>query len=349
MTQLDELLREHRDQTPVDDLVEHEALQRVRHTLRAVATGPKAHASGPRRRSRRYAGRFALVAGLAAAIAVVVALLPGGAGKDTGQLTPATASAQVFLQKAARAVLRQGWQPLGSGRYFYFREIGSNPGHNGPAPARPTEIQDVWVGANGFARIVQTGADTVLAGGDVLMFHATPQQLRTERQRQLHGRHLRILAYPQKYRWVDLDYQQLIHLPSDPAQLQRLIERHASGGGPRFSQLFGYVEGLLMWAPPVRPTVSAAIYHVLARLPGMRLIGTTRDPLGRPGTAVGLFFRNQPGRIELIFNPRTGALLGERGVSLDPDTMHAPVGTALFWSAIERSGVVSSDYHPAGG
>jgi hypothetical protein len=33
------------------------------------------------------------------------------------------------------------------------------------------------------------------------------------------------------------------------------------------------------------------------------------------------FFKHQPGRIELIFNPTTGALLGERGISLNAKRM----------------------------
>ena len=89
------------------------------------------------------------------------------------------------------------------------------------------------------------------------------------------------------------------------------------------------------------------MHHVIARLPGMRLIGPTHDPLGRPGVAVGLFFKNQPGRIELIFNPTTGVLLGERGVSLNAKAMHAPVGSIIDWNAVERQGVVESDDPPA--
>jgi hypothetical protein len=105
-----------------------------------------------------------------------------------------------------------------------------------------------------------------------------------------------------------VDYQQLIHLPTDPGRLQSWIERNATGGGPRFSDIFGFAESLLVGAP-LPPTVGAAKYRVIARLPGMRLIGPTRDPLSRPGVAVGLFLQAQPGRIELIFNPTTGGLL----------------------------------------
>lgn len=336
MTELDQLLHDYRERTPVDDAIEHDALESARRRLRRAVAAP---AVVPRRRSSRFTGRIAFVGGLAAALAVVVALLPGGAGKDAGQLAPAPASAQAVLQQAARAVSRQAWQPLRAGQYFYYRSTGGS----GRLSARAGEIQDVWVGANGYGRIVQTGPDTLLPGGEVLLFHATAQQLRAERERQRHGRHLRILAYSQKYHWVDLDYQQLLHLPSEVAALQRFIEHHATGGGPRFSDIFGYVEGVLLGSPPVSPRVTAGLYHVIARLPGMRLVGPTRDALGRRGVAVGLFFPRQPGRIELIFDPRTGALLGERSVSLNAKIMHAPVGSIISWSVIERRGVVGSD------
>ena len=105
------------------------------------------------------------------------------------------------------------------------------------------------------------------------------------------------------------------------------------------------MESLLVGGP-LPPKLSAALYRVIADLPGMRLIGPTRDPLGRPGVAVGYFFKHQPGRAELIFNPTTGVFLAERGISLDPKTMHAPVGAVVDWSAIEHGGVVSSEYQP---
>ena len=92
----------------------------------------------------------------------------------------------------------------------------------------------------------------------MLLFHTTPQQLQAERQRQRHGAHLRILAYPQEYRRVDLDYPQLIHLPTDPSKLERFIEQHATGGRPRFSDIFSDAEGYLIGAP-LPPKVSAAI------------------------------------------------------------------------------------------
>lgn len=341
MTQLDQLLREHRDTIPVDDEIERRALDHARHALRSAAVAEPARA--PRRRSARHVGRFGVIAGLAAASAAVVALLPGSTGNEVSHLGPATASAQSLLEHAARAISRQPWRPLRPGQYLYFRDIGSSTGHNGPAPSRPSFIQDTWIGANGFARLVQTGPSTVIAGGDILIFHATPQQLKAEHQQPRHGAHLRILAYPQKYTVPQLDYQQVIHLPTDPSRLERYIEQHATGGGPRFSDILSYADNLLT-GMPLPPKLSAAMYRVIARLPGMRLIGPTHDPLGRPGVAIGLFFKNQPGRIELIFNPATGVLLGHRSISLSQKREGAEPGTVTNWDAIQNQGVATSDH-----
>ncbi len=342
MTHLDELLREHDQSVPIDDAVERHALDAARQALRlAVAVAVAEQGAPP---PRRRVPRLALVAGLAAAIAVVIALLPGGTGKDGSELGPQPASARVLLERAARAIAQQAWHPLRPGEFFHYREVGSWSG-KGAASARAGETQDVWIGANGYARIAQTGPDTLLPGGEVLVFHATRRQLAAERKRQRHGAHLRILAYRQRYHLVDLTYQQLIRMPTDPGRLERFIERHATGGGPRFSDIFGYVEGILPGAP-LPPAVSAAMYRVIARLPHMRVIGPTRDHLGRPGIAIGLIFPHQPGRIDLIIDPKTGVLLGERSTSFNAKLMHAPVGSVTSWSVIEDQAVVTSTDPP---
>ena len=208
----------------------------------------------------------------------------------------------------------------------------------------------MWLSPNGAARIVQRPG--AVSGGDVLLFHQPRSAVLAEKRWQRLGSRLRVMAYGQPYYWgAGPDYQQLIHLPTDPAKLRRWIERKAvnphSTCAPVVSDCntFSFVESLLV-AGPLPPKVSAALYRVIASLPGMRLIGPTHDPLGRPGVAVGCFFKHQPVRAELIFNPTTGAFLAERAISLDPKTMNAPVGSVMGWSAIKDEGVVSSPYQP---
>ena len=193
MTRLDELLHEHSDRVPVDDVIEHRALDRARYALRAatVAAPPAA-----RHRRHRRTARLVLVAGLAAVIVVVVASLPRGSGSDVSQFGPATASARVVLERAARAISRQAWRPLSPGQWLYFRQLGSNAGHNGPASAQANSVDQVWLSANGAARIVQRPG--VVSGGDVLLFHQPPSAVLAEKRRQRRGSHLRVMAYSQR-------------------------------------------------------------------------------------------------------------------------------------------------------
>jgi hypothetical protein len=282
---------------------------------------------------------------------VIVASLPLGSGRDVGQFGPATASARVVLERAARAISRQAWDPLQPGQWLYFRQLGSTPGHNGPAPADANSVEQIWLAADGAARIVQRPG--VVSGGDVLLFHQPPSEVLAEKRRQRLGTHLRVMAYGQRYQWgAGPDYQQLIQLPTNPAKLRRWIERRAVNPGstcaPGVSDCntFSFVESLLVGGP-LPPEVSAALYRIIASLPGMRLIGQTRDPLGRRGVAVGYVFEHQPGRAELIFNPNTGIFLAERGISLDPKRTHAPAGAVVYWNAIEDERVVGSRYQTA--
>jgi hypothetical protein len=339
MTQLDELLREGSDRVPIDDVVERRALDQARHTLRAAAVAPTPRSAHYITRHRT--ARLALVAGLVAAIVAVLASLPGGSGN---------ASARMVLERAAQAISRQTWTPLKPGQWLYFRQLGSNPGHNGPASARANSVEQVWLAPNGAARIVQRPG--VVSGGDVLLFHQPRRAILSEQRRQRLGSQLHVMAYRQRYYWgAAPDYEQLVRLPTDPGKLRRWIERRAINPGSTCASgvsdcnTFSFVESLLVGGP-LPPKLSAAVYRVVADLPGMRLIGPTRDPLGRPGVAVGYFFKHQPGRAELIFNPTTGVFLAERGISLDPKTMHAPVGAVLDWSATEPGGVVRSEYQP---
>jgi hypothetical protein len=342
MTQLDELLREHADRVPVDDVVERQALDRARHELQgATVAAPRA---APRRGRDRRTARLALVVGLAAAIVVVVASLPKGSGTSGSGFGPATASARVVLERAARAISRQVWHPLKSGQWLYFRQLGSNPAHDGLASARANSVEQVWIAASGAARIV--------GGGDVLLFHQPRAAILAEQRRQRRETHLHVMAYGQRYHWgAGPDYRQLIHLPADPIKLRRWIEDKGVNPGSTCASgaadcnVFGFVESLLSGGP-LPPKLSAALYRVIATLPGMRFIGQTSDPLGRRGVAVGYFFKNQPGRDELIFDPATGVFLAERGISLDPKTMHGPVGSVVYWSAIDHEGIVNSDHQP---
>jgi hypothetical protein len=103
---------------------------------------------------------------------------------------------------------------------------------------------------------------------------------------------------------------------------------------------------------PLRPASRAAVFRALASLPHLRYLKHVRDPLGRPGVAVTettssvrAFAINgtQRYRLELIFNPATGTVLGDRTIAADAiPAIHVRAGAILFSWAYRLTRVVSA-------
>jgi hypothetical protein len=91
-----------------------------------------------------------------------------------------------------------------------------------------------------------------------------------------------------------LSIRQLQALPADPARLKKLILRGAGnlGEGGADSYLFQDTPSLLTLT--VTPAVRAALYRMLAGLPGVRRLGQVRDVAGQRGIAVALTDRFSP-------------------------------------------------------
>jgi hypothetical protein len=96
------------------------------------------------------------------------------------------------------------------------------------------------------------------------------------------------------------------------------------------AEVFSAVAGWLASAP-VTPKLQAALYTVIAGLPGVRYEGAATDPVGRRGTAIAMLQPppRGPGADEqevykqrLIINPATGQLLASQQVVVKP----APAG-----------------------
>jgi hypothetical protein len=85
----------------------------------------------------------------------------------------------------------------------------------------------------------------------------------------------------------------------------------------------------LLARPITPPALRAALFRVLARLPGIRMLGTMTDELGRSGTAVAITFDGV--RHELIFDPASSLLLAERDITVTsvPEASRYPVGTTI--------------------
>jgi hypothetical protein len=170
---------------------------------------------------------------------------------------------------------------------------------------------------------------------------------------------------PGKAETVDLTgllYRDLSTLPTDPDVLRERIEttglRQLLFGevhlGGNAVETFDIVGQLLStpgnYAPPA---LRQALYEVVAGLPDVELVGEVTDPVGRRGIAVAL--DNNGIKRELIFDPRTAALLARRDVVSDSpakvftrdyprDDLHLEPGTPISYTAYLVSGVADSTH-----
>jgi hypothetical protein len=123
--------------------------------------------------------------------------------------------------------------------------------------------------------------------------------------------------------------RQLQALPTSPAQLRTILERAVTaqvernlnayvGPGPQHRSRVAHLRAEFvrnnmlpqmlntistLYASPIPARVRAALYQTTRDLPGIRVEPGANDGLGRRGVALGA------GGFQLIFNPRTGALL----------------------------------------
>jgi hypothetical protein len=138
----------------------------------------------------------------------------------------------------------------------------------------------------------------------------------------------------------DVPYRQLLALPTNLDALSRVVSRAAGSGSPawRSHEMFTVI-GDLLREDPVPARVRVALYLVAARIPGVRLLGLTRDRIGRPALAVGLNDSFDHLRAELLFDPHTAKLLGESEIILKPDPGSArETGHPLLRGHVPRLG-----------
>jgi len=80
-----------------------------------------------------------------------------------------------------------------------------------------------------------------------------------------------------------LSYAQVLHFPTDPAVVLRMIRAAAAPAG---AAPITVVASLLSGTPLLR-SARAAMIRAAEELPGIRYLGPSRDPLGRSGVAIG--------------------------------------------------------------
>ena len=277
----------------------------------------------------------------AAAVLVLVGAASGASlllrpGSPAG---PGTAAAAVLTNLARVAADQPVPSAPGPGQYLYVDSIeaytdGTSSGPSG-GPGYTVllpEHRQIWIGADGSGQIRETfGQPTFLSAQDRSNWEADGRPP------------IQHAAGYMSFGPGGLEDgpTDLSKLPTDPSALAaEITSRKIEGGPPGPAEDFTQVADLLR-ETDASPALRSALYQVAAGLPGVESLGTVTDHSGRTG--VGVAYVNAGLRHELIFDPKTSALLGEsytivgRGSGYD-----APVGTVVGWEVYLQSSIVNS-------
>lgn len=278
-----------------------------------ASAGPLPSVATPRPRGVRPRARAArrVAAGVALAAVIAAAVFAFGSG---GGVAPQTASAASVLYASANALERHPASfALSPGDYFYtrfalfWRYVSWGHKHNFVVRS----VNQIWTARDGAGRsrervVSVTGPRSAKRS---IFARSSDARLRPSPKPYLLG--FGGLG-------VNLSYEQLRHLPTDLPALARFIDRtanHALRTSPaargvdpaqlKAALVFAIVRSLA--EEPATAAVRAALYRLLARTPGIRLLGQRADAVGRTGMEVSaqewLF------RFTMILDPTTGAVL----------------------------------------
>jgi hypothetical protein len=314
-------------------------------------TGPRARLttqlSAPgagRRRARRATNRHRLAwrislagATAVAAAAVAVALLltsavpsrgPGAASNRARPArsapgnrhprriaVPATLTAAQFLNSAAAATARRTAAPPRPDQYVYTKDVTPGEGWS-----------KEWLSANGARPGLAEVSNSPAGSGTTEPACTVAQAKRT-------GCYIAagyLPGFP-------------VHAKAVLAYLARLDLAVTSPPGPDepanwLANDTGKAIGALLQTTYLLPAQQSAIFRLLARTPGFRIVRSADDPIGRPG--VGIYWAYQGSGAMITFNPATYAFLGFGTWPVGPQpvltghNVKAPDGTALTATAI---------------
>ncbi|MFC8038159.1 CU044_5270 family protein [Paenarthrobacter sp. NPDC057355] len=128
--------------------------------------------------------------------------------------------------------------------------------------------------------------------------------------------------------------------PREPEKLLQLIYDRTKGKGPSAES-----EALTTIASALRTGVipadlRAAMYKAAALIPGIVVADKQATLDGQQGVALGVYFADGKFRDDIIVDPETGQLIGERTVYLVAES-GIPANTAAAWTSV-RTSVVDS-------
>ncbi|HEY2940409.1 MAG TPA: CU044_5270 family protein [Gaiellaceae bacterium] len=273
------------------------------------------------RHSRPVRRRRLLVAAVAlAAVGAVGALIGVGVHGD------GNASAATALRHAAAVARRQApTPPLAPGHYAYSKSVQAFlviDGDKGWTALGP-KVREVWIGRRGGLLHETSGKPKFLSSGDYERWVAAGRP--------------RVNAPEATER---LGPTPPLDLPTNPDALFEKLRAKAEGNGNGVDAEMFTLVGDALRETDASPALRASLYEVAARIPGVELVGPTTDRVGRRGVAVAYSNSHNHERSELIFDPKTSALLEEETVALDGNAFGYPEGTVTGYATYISTGVV---------
>lgn len=248
--------------------------------------------------------RLVPVVALAALIAAAVLVLRSG-----GAAAPQPASAAGVLNASAAALDHQGGsRALGPRDYFYSRTaVWWRYAQFSRHPYVVQSIQEGWLARDGRGR----SRYHVVSFRGIGASRALPLTRSQDTQlRRPNPRPFILSPAPA----ILVSYAELRRLPTDPSRLSAAIDELAARS--HVDRMFSQQDvrtAVRFWMLrelaelPTSASLRAALYRVFAATPGIRLLGRTRDSVGRAGMAVAVDVEGA--RLEVILDPTTGQLL----------------------------------------
>jgi hypothetical protein len=143
--------------------------------------------------------------------------------------------------------------------------------------------------------------------------------------------------------YMRTDYASLKNLPSDADGMRAHLYTGDRGGNSKDEAAFTAAGDMLRetYMPPAQ---RAALFKAVGTIPGVGVIETAEDAAGRKGIGVGRAGLDGV-RQDLIFDPKSYELLGERGIVVDESAAKSPVGSLVASTA--QLSVTVADKAPA--
>ncbi|MFF4238478.1 CU044_5270 family protein [Actinomadura geliboluensis] len=319
--------------------------------------------SGARERPRRGLKMpLIAVAATAAVTAGAVTAVVLQPGEDP---TPGRHGTTVITPGNALLVAATNAQKAPNGRYWHTKTVMGDVYAVGKSASNHYKVDsrqgnETWIDAAGRSRLTHIDMPDVpltaqdkekwrAAGSPEWVTIPNPEggdaEFRLDMSERTSGR----MPWPESVeRFYGMTPRQIAELPTSPEELEKVLLNlkghwhavskdgekeepiRALRGQERIRALSD-VAGTLLSTAPAPPAVRAAVFRMLAGLPGVKAEGPATDPLGRPGTAVSLPLKTtaplglftapkQLGtyRRQFIVAPGTGSLLAIRDLVATP-------------------------------